>query len=113
MLKEFFLKKKSKDYPSTEVLIERGFAPQNGKIDVLLINPPSTISERYGRKDLGDVGGDMIPLGIACLAAYLRDKGFGVGVLDCPTLQIDSDQVYEIIKKKTLKLLDFLQQLML
>ena len=42
----------------------------------------------------------MIPLGIACLAAYLRDKGFGVGVLDCPTLQIDSEKVYEIIKKK-------------
>ena len=57
MLKKFFLKKKPKDLPSTEELIERGFAPQNGKIHALLINPPSTISERYGRKDLGDVGG--------------------------------------------------------
>ena len=103
MYKNFFLKSKKRkpeNLPSTEELIERGFAPQNGKIHVLLINPPSTISERYGRKDLGDVGGDMIPLGIACLAAYLRDKGFGVGVLDCPTLQIDSEKVYEIIKKK-------------
>ena len=113
MLKNFFLKNKSKDQPSTEELIERGFAPQKGKIHALLINPPSTISERYGRKDMGDVGGDLIPLGIACLAAYLREKGFGVGVLDCPTLQIDSDKIYEIIKKKILKLLDFLQQLML
>ena len=59
---------------------------------MVLINPPSTISERYGRKDLGEVGGDMIPLGIACLAAYLREKGFGVGVLDCPTLQIDAEK---------------------
>ena len=76
MYKNFFLKSKKRkpeNLPSTEELIERGFAPQNGKIHVLLINPPSTISERYGRKDLGDVGGDMIPLGIACLAAYLRD----------------------------------------
>ena len=107
MLKNFYFKKKPKQLPSTAELIERGFAPQNGKIHVLLINPPSTISERYGRKDLGDIGGDMIPLGIACLAAYLREKGFGVGVLDCPTLQIDSDKVYEIIKKKDPEIIGF------
>ena len=88
MIKEFFSKKKLKAQSTTEELVERGFAPQNGKIHILLINPPSTISERYGRKDLGEVGGDMIPLGIACLAGYLREKGFGVGVLDCPTLRI-------------------------
>ena len=97
MIKEFFSKKKLKVQSTTEELIERGFAPQNGKIHILLINPPSTISERYGRKDLGEVGGDMIPLGIACLAGYLRTKGCGVGVLDCPTLRIDADEVYEII----------------
>ena len=58
MYKNFFLKSKKRkpeNLPSTEELIERGFAPQNGKIHVLLINPPSTISERYGRKDLGEV----------------------------------------------------------
>ena len=46
-----FSKKNLKVDPTTEELIERGFAPQNGKIDILLINPPSTLSERYGRKD--------------------------------------------------------------
>ena len=86
--------------PNTEELVERGFAPKNGKIDVLLINPPSSISESYGKGDLGNVGGYLIPLGIASLAAYLREKGFGVGVLDCPTLEIDTDKVYEIITRK-------------
>ena len=107
MFKKFLSRKKQKLRPSTEELIERGFAPQNGKIDILLINPPSTISERYGRKDLGEVGGDMIPLGIACLAGYLREKGFGVGVLDCPTLRIDSEKVYEIIKQKNPEIIGF------
>ena len=79
--------------PSTAELVERGFAPKNGKIDILLINPPSSISERYGKKDkdIEEIGGDLIPLGMASLAAYVREKGFGVGVLDCPTLQINND----------------------
>ena len=46
----------------------------------------------------GEIGGDMIPLGIACLAGYLREQGCGVGVLDCPTLRIDADKVYEIFQ---------------
>ena len=103
----FFSKKKIKNGPTTEELIERGFSPKDGKIHILLINPPSTISERYGRKDLGEVGGDMIPLGIACLAGYLREKGYGVGVLDCPTLKIDSNRVYEIIKQKDPAIIGF------
>ena len=107
MIKNLFSKKKLKTQPTTEQLIERGFAPQNGKIDILFINPPSTLSERYGRKDLGEIGGDMIPLGIACLAGYLRAKGCGVGVLDCPTLRIDADKVYEIIKKKDPAIIGF------
>ena len=50
MIKKIFSTKKNKSKPTTEELIERGFAPQNGKIHILLINPPSTITERYGRK---------------------------------------------------------------
>ena len=95
------IKSKKNIGPSTEELIERGFDPKNGKIDVLLIHPPSTIAERYGKDDMGEFGGDLIPLGIASLAGYLREKGFGVGILDCPALRIDSEKVYEIIKKKT------------
>ena len=88
------VKNGTKKDPSTAELIEKGFAPQNNKIDVLLINPPSSISERYGKENIGEVGGDLIPLGMASLAAYLRKKGYGVGVLDCPTLRIDNEKVY-------------------
>ena len=38
------LKKGSKNGASTDKLIEKGFAPENNKIDILLINPPSLIS---------------------------------------------------------------------
>ena len=91
-----------KNQPTLEEFINRGFAPKNDKIDILFINPPSTISERYGKDDMGEVGGDLIPLGMASLAAYIREKGFGVGVLDCPTLRINNDDVYKISLDKKL-----------
>jgi hypothetical protein len=68
---------KSKDIkkkPTTEELINRGFAPKNNKIDILFINPPDSIAERYGKEDMGEVGGDLIPLGMASLAAYVREQ---------------------------------------
>ena len=99
--------KNEKKMPTLEEFIERGFAPKNGKVDILFINPPSTISERYGKEDMGEVGGDLIPLGMASLAAYIREKGFGVGVLDCPTLRIDNDKVYEIILEKNPAIIGF------
>ena len=104
----FFSKKlKQNKGLSTEELIERGFAPKNGHIDVLLIHPPSTIAERYGKEDMGEFGGDLIPLGIASLAGFLREKGYGVGVLDCPALRIDADKVYEIIVNKDPAIIGF------
>ena len=96
-----------KNQPTTEEFINRGFAPQNNKMDILFINPPSTIAERYGKEDMGEVGGDLIPLGIASLAAYIREKGYGVGVLDCPTLRIDNEKVYEIILEKDPAIIGF------
>ena len=83
-----------KSEPTTGELIERGFVPQNNRIDILLINPPSSISERYGKENMDEIGGDLIPLGIASLAAYVREKGYGVGVLDCPALRIDNKKVH-------------------
>jgi len=46
---------------STVELIQRGFSPKNGKVDILLINPPSSISDRYGKKDknIEEIGGDL------------------------------------------------------
>ncbi len=98
---------KKKNQPTLEEFINRGFAPKHDKIDILFINPPSTISERYGKDDMGDVGGDLIPLGMASLAAYIREKGFGVGVLDCPTLRINNDDVYKIILDKDPAIIGF------
>ena len=88
--------------PSTAELIERGFAPKNGIIDILFVFPPTSIAARYGKKDIGEeiVGGNSIPLGIASLAAYIREKGYGVGVLECPGLGIDADKVHKVIKEK-------------
>ena len=107
MIPNLLSKQKLKKEPTTEELVERGFAPKNGRVDILLIFPPTSVAGRYGRKNIGNIGGDVIPLGIAYLAAYLRDKGFGVGVLDCPALRIDADQVYEIIKQKNPQIIAF------
>ncbi len=107
MLSNLFSKKNKLNIPTTAELIERGFAPQNGKIDILFIFPPTSVAERYGKEDMGDVGGDLIPLGIASLAAYLREKGYGVGVLDCPTLRIDTDEVYQTVKSKDPSIIAF------
>ena len=97
----------TKNQPTLQEFINRGFAPKDDKIDILFINPPSTISERYGKDDMGEVGGDLIPLGMASLAAHIREKGFGVGVLDCPTLRINNDDVYKIILDKDPAIIGF------
>ena len=97
----------TKTTPTLEEFIERGFEPKNNKIDILFINPPSSISERYGKEDMGEVGGDLIPLGMASLAAYIREKGYGVGVLDCPTLRINNEDVYKIILERDPAIIGF------
>ena len=84
-----------KKEPSTAELVERGFAPQNGKIDILFIFPPTTSEGREAYHHRA-----MLPLGIASLAGYLRGKGCGVGVLDCPGLRIQADEIFKIIEKK-------------
>ena len=83
MFKKLLNSKNVEKEPSTEELVERGFVPRDGKIDILFIFPPTTVAGRYGRKSIGKIGGNLIPLGIASLAAYVRDKGWGVGVLFC------------------------------
>ena len=84
--------------PPLDELIKRGFQPKNGVIDILLIFPPSSVAERYGKENVGKSGGDILPLGIAYIASYLREKGLGVGVLDTCALGLDYSQVLEIIE---------------
>ena len=95
---------KSKKQTSLDSLINRAFAPKNELIDIMFLFPPTSIgkdySHRYGKKDLGDLKGDLIPLGIASLAAYLRKYGFGVGALDCIALELTHEDIVEIVRKK-------------
>ena len=89
----------SKDI-SVAGLIERGFSSQAGTADLLLIFPPTSVASRYGKENLGKLGGDLIPLGIASIAAFLRDKGYGVGVLDCCALGLTYDEIISVIEEK-------------
>ena len=85
-------------------LINRAFAPKNDCIDIMFLFPPTSLgvdyAHRYGKKDLGDLKGDLIPLGIASLAAYLRKYDFGVAALDCIALTLTHNEIIEIIKKR-------------
>lgn len=81
-------------------LIDRAFAPHQGRIDILFIFPPTTIAERYGKGSVGNSGGDLPPLGIAYIAAYLREHGFGVGILDGCALGLNPSQILEILREK-------------
>ena len=52
MIKNLFLKNiKTNNLPSTAELIERGFEPKNGRIDILFIYPSDDTAKRYGKKD--------------------------------------------------------------
>lgn len=62
---------------------------------VLLINPPC--SEVYSRVSTAE--GVIPPLGLAYLAAYAREKGFGVSILDANALQIPLTKIKEHIPK--------------
>jgi radical SAM superfamily enzyme YgiQ (UPF0313 family) len=53
---------------------------------VALVNPPHSLEERYG--SLKGVGNTMPSLGLAGLAAILRDAGFAVAVIDAPSRQL-------------------------
>lgn len=71
---------------------------------VLLVNPPYSSAERYGR-DLGRFGPLNEPLGLAYLAANLERAGHEVSILDAPALGLTEadipgaieDRAYQII----------------
>ena len=50
-------------------------------MNILLLQPPLSLSERY-EHSTGDIGGHLPPLGIASLAAYVREKGYFVSIVD-------------------------------
>lgn len=67
-------------------------------IDILFIFPPISVKERYNR-NIGSVGGLQPPLGIASLAAYVREKGFKVGLIDALAQEYSDDDILAYIRK--------------
>ncbi|MFA4826825.1 MAG: radical SAM protein [Candidatus Shapirobacteria bacterium] len=65
---------------------------------VYLLYPPISKKERYS-SDLGSAGGEQIPLGIFCLAAYLREKGYEMAVTDGESEKLTTKQITRQIKK--------------
>jgi anaerobic magnesium-protoporphyrin IX monomethyl ester cyclase len=55
--------------------------------DLLLINPPITLEERYG--SFASVGSQAPPLGLCYLAASARNRGYSVEIVDAPALDMD------------------------
>ena len=73
--------------------------------DILLIFPPYEIKERYGGRKVGEVGGYLPPLGIAFLAAYLRNNGFSVDIIDAATLGLSQDELIDRIRRTSPKVI--------
>jgi radical SAM superfamily enzyme YgiQ (UPF0313 family) len=69
-------------------------------MDLLLIYPPISVEERYARKVGKKAGGNLPPLGIASLAAYLNERGFDVGLLDGVVSEMSIQQVLDYIQDK-------------
>lgn len=66
------------------------------RLDLLLVFPP--LSLRPGLKmSFGRSGGNLAPLGIATLAAFVREKGWTVAILDCPALSLSVEEALEKI----------------
>ena len=67
------------------------------EIDLLLINPPITLEERYGT--FASVGSQAPPLGLCYVAATVRNAGYRVQILDAPALNLDLPQTIDSIAR--------------
>ena len=85
----FFINKHSCDLLSICVTI------QFMKKDMLLVNPPITLEERYG--SFASVGSQAPPLGLCYLAASVRKHGYSAGIIDAPALDMDITRTVAVI----------------
>jgi len=76
---------------------------KNKELDFLLIEPPYSMEERYGK--VGKTGGETPPLGLLMLAAYLIEKNCTTDVLDAPTLNLYPQEIIKIIEEKNPKVI--------
>lgn len=68
-------------------------------MDIIFINPPLTLKERFGK--FAPAGNVMPPLGLCYLAAMCREKGFKTEIIDAPAENLDLLQTKERILKKS------------
>lgn len=66
-------------------------------MDILLIYPPLSVKERYGNRKIGQSGGHLPPLGIASIAAYLKERGYSVGLIDALALDMTDEDICQYI----------------
>ena len=67
--------------------------------DIVLVNPPLTLEERYG--NLARVGTSLPPLGLTILAAVLRENNFDVKILDAAVLGLSQEEaVNQILQER-------------
>jgi len=67
------------------------------KKDLLLVNPPITLEERYGA--FASVGSQAPPLGLCYLASMVKKSGHTVQILDAEALNLDHEKTISEIKK--------------
>lgn len=68
-------------------------------MDLMLIYAPVTVEERYARGVGKKIGGDLPPLGIASLAAFVREKGYTVAAIDAPGLNLSVDDIVRRVEQ--------------
>jgi len=65
--------------------------------DLVLVNPPISLEERYG--SFASVGSQAPPLGLCYLASSVRKSGYRVQIIDAPALDMDlTHTTAEIVK---------------
>ena len=69
--------------------------------DIIFVNPPLTLEERYGKLSSG--GSSLAPLGLATLAAITREKGWKTQIFDPAVLGWTSEKAAEEILSQSPK----------
>ena len=67
---------------------------------ILLVYPNISSRERYN-KDIDAIGGHQLPLGVYCLAAYLRANHFPTQVLDAEACHLSHEEICQAINSET------------
>jgi len=70
----------------------------NQNLKILLLHPPTTSGDRWD-KSFKDIGSIQLPLGLAYIAAVLKEAGKDVTVLDAAVLEMDLKRFREEIKR--------------